>query len=90
MANQGCNNCNQYQHGVLQMWKPDEPHKCKLGKDAEFNAWWNENGRKTNRDEITDMPCFEETGLGLMCKDLKNVLDKLGEVIDKQVNPSQL
>jgi hypothetical protein len=73
----GCNNCHHYKIGELKIWGDDVPSKCLLGKDKEFNLWWNENGKKKNSDELTNMLCFQETKLSELYSELSSILDEL-------------
>lgn len=82
MANKGCDNCLHYKIGEMKVWEDDIPSKCLLGKDKEFRLWWEENGKKRNTDEITDMDCFQETKLGEFCNEASRFLDEVGKVLD--------
>lgn len=77
MANGGCNHCKHYEIGKLQMWGEDVPSKCRLGYYDEFKQWWDENGRKKVGDTMTDMECFEETELSILCNKMNGLLDEL-------------
>ncbi len=75
MANKGCNNCAHYEIGI--------PRKCCLGNNEEFRLWWEENGRKKNVDEITDMPCFQETKLSEILSEMSRLLDEIKKTVSK-------
>ena len=77
MSKKGCNCCDNYQIGKLNVWKDDEPSKCKIGNDVEFKSWWDENGKKIDDNTLTDMPCFKETKSGEMLKTLSELLGEL-------------
>lgn len=76
-----CPNCNLYNMGRLNVYKPDEPRSCKAGNSKAMEAWWSENGHKVDKSTLTELPCFEETELG-------NILNKAGELLDelKKIN----
>jgi len=82
MANKGCNNCIHYKIGELQIWKKDIPSKCLLGNDEDFRLWWKVNGKKTDKDTITDMSCFKETKLAEFCSEATRILDEIQKVLD--------
>ena len=84
MANKGCNNCSHYNSGKLNMWKDDEPRSCKLGKNEELDKWWLENGNKTNKTIINDMPCYQDTELGILSGKLSELLDEMKKITDKK------
>ena len=77
MPNKGCNDCEHYRSGKLNMWKDDDPRSCVLGKTTEMNTWWEENARKTDKNTITDMVCYTETKLGELLGELGRLLDEL-------------
>ena len=84
MANKGCNNCEHYNLGKINMWRDDDPHSCKLDNKEEFNNWWIENGHKTDKNNISDMPCYQETKLGKLSNKLHEILDEMIKVADKK------
>jgi hypothetical protein len=83
MANKGCNNCAHYKNGEMKMWEDDIPSSCLIGNGEEFRLWWEENGRKKNVDEITDMPCFQETKLSEILSEMSRLLDEIKKTVSK-------
>ena len=80
--NKGCNNCFHYKIGEMKIWEDDIPSKCSLGNDEKFRLWWEENGRKKNTSELTDMDCFKETKLGEITNEMNSILDKLRKSLE--------
>lgn len=76
--NKGCNNCKNYKPGKIQIYKKDIPHKCILGKTKELDLWWLENGKKINLEDLTDMPCFQET---ITFEFFQNILNDLNKIL---------
>jgi hypothetical protein len=83
--NKGCNNCEHYCHGILEVYKSDIPHKCLIGNNKQMNNWWLENGHKTNKNDITDMECFKETKIHKLHNETLKILNELEKtIIDKK------
>jgi len=73
--------CKHYNIGIISI-ESDTPHSCSAKNNIEFEAWWQENGKKTDRSTLTEMTCFKETKLGEIHNDLISLLNKLGERLD--------
>lgn len=82
--NKGCNACDNYQIGKININKPDESHKCSIGNDIQFNKWWKENGHKSHKEQLTDMICFKETKFGEFLIKSNDILDKMLTIVDNE------
>lgn len=80
MRNKGCNACDNYLIGAINLYGKDTPHSCKIGKNKEFDNWWKENGNRDSRSELTVMPCFKETKLGELTNNLHEALEELRKI----------
>lgn len=84
LKDRGCNNCKHYKTD-FDFWgeKPTQ-RICLSGKDKEVKEWWDKNGKKTIKDEIDPMDCFEPTESSVMLDKMNSLLDKMGKIVDKK------
>ena len=84
MKDRGCNNCKHYK-SEFDFWgeKPTQ-RICLSGKNKEVTDWWMNNGKKTIKDEIDPMDCFEPTESSVSLNKMSSLLDKMNEIIDKK------
>jgi hypothetical protein len=54
------------------------------GKNKEVTDWWMNNGKKTIKDEIDPMDCFEPTESSVSLNKMSSLLDKMSEIINKK------
>jgi len=47
-------------------------------KTKELDLWWLENGKKINLEDLTDMPCFQET---ITFEFFQNILNDLNKIL---------
>lgn len=84
MKDRGCNNCKHYK-SEFDFWgeKPTQ-RICLSGKNKEVKDWWLNNGKKTIKDEIDQMDCFEPTESSVRLDKMSSLLDKMSEIIEKK------
>jgi hypothetical protein len=83
MAN-GCNSCEHYVPGVINIYAPDTPRKCAIEKDVEFAKWWEDNSHKTDKSTLTDMKCHVKTKLAVMVDESIAILDKIRALVSNE------
>lgn len=84
LRDRGCNNCKHYK-SEFDFWgeKPTQ-RICLSGKNKEVKDWWLNNGKKTIKDEIDQMDCFEPTESSVRLDKMSSLLDKMSEIIEKK------
>ena len=61
------------------------PRHCGVGFDDVFNKWWEDNGRRVRgRDTFDELECYEETEGSKKLGKMMNLLDEMGEILDKK------
>ena len=82
---EGCNTCKHYKTEAN--WLPTGKYmpaqSCLIGNQDDMEAWWNENGHKTEIKSLTPMPCHEfsdaQKALINMNRSLQEMNDLLAE-----------
>ena len=61
MIEVGCFYCKHNHSGKSKIYPDDveDPSRCLLGNDLEFDKWWKENGNKSVNSEKDKPVCFE-------------------------------
>lgn len=79
-----CIDCKNFVFGKINIDGPDTPRHCGIGRDKDFNLWWNDNGTSP-RDKASHAVCYEPTEGSKILDDVLGMSKEILEIL-KQLN----
>ena len=80
MKHKGCNNCV---HHKSTFNDDNLVSRCMKGNQKEYNLWWQNNGhKKSDDDDVDEMPCFEQTDVSKAMDRMHDLLDEMLDLVD--------
>lgn len=84
-----CIDCKHYKSEIVFSDKNEikSNKTCLVGNIKEMQEFWvNNHWKIRGKDEIDNLPCFEENNISKSLRIMSNTLDGLKEAIDKTIN----
>lgn len=81
--NNGCLDCVHYKTEI-DFWNNKPTKRICLKGNAETTVkWWEENGKKTRKDVLDSLECFEETQNAKFLNSMSNKIDEMMNILNE-------